>query len=212
MHVRLESDLYCCCWEDCNRRGKGFNARYKLLIHLRSHTGEKPYHCTEAGCRRKFSRLENLKIHVRTHTGEKPYSCEFPGCEKRYSNSSDRFKHMRTHIEDKPYGCRYPGCGKKYTDPSSLRKHIKSHEKFQSNISWRTMKAEVSNLQSGTTWLFGSSEDNLLEGNSERESERLRIQQSEAALRQAEEDLQLVWSRVVGVHSRTDNSSFDCVY
>lgn len=95
-----------------------------MLVHVRTHTKEKPHHCNE--CYKSFSRAENLKIHIRSHSGEKPYVCPVAGCSKAYSNSSDRFKHTRTHSTEKPYFCKYPDCNKRYTDPSSLRKHVKT--------------------------------------------------------------------------------------
>ncbi|XP_018600885.2 zinc finger protein GLIS2-like [Scleropages formosus] len=135
-HVKPEKNSgYCCHWEGCARKGRGFNARYKMLIHIRTHTNEKPHRCPTCG--KSFSRLENLKIHNRSHTGEKPYICPYEGCNKRYSNSSDRFKHTRTHYVDKPYYCKMAGCLKRYTDPSSLRKHIKAHGHFVAQESVR---------------------------------------------------------------------------
>ncbi|NXE38508.1 GLIS3 protein, partial [Ptilorrhoa leucosticta] len=128
IHIdQRKGEDFTCFWAGCPRRFKPFNARYKLLIHMRVHSGEKPNKCTFEGCKKAFSRLENLKIHLRSHTGEKPYVCQHPGCQKAFSNSSDRAKHQRTHLDTKPYACQIPGCSKRYTDPSSLRKHVKAH-------------------------------------------------------------------------------------
>ncbi|KAK1176001.1 zinc finger protein GLIS3 [Acipenser oxyrinchus oxyrinchus] len=128
VHIdQRKGEDFTCFWAGCPRRYKSFNARYKLLIHMRVHSGEKPNNCTFEGCKKAFSRLENLKIHLRSHTGEKPYLCQHLGCQKAFSNSSDRAKHQRTHLDTKPYACQIPGCAKRYTDPSSLRKHVKAH-------------------------------------------------------------------------------------
>ncbi|EDV94691.1 GH18235 [Drosophila grimshawi] len=96
--VRKGED-FSCFWLDCPRRYKPFNARYKLLIHMRVHSGEKPNKCPFPECNKAFSRLENLKIHQRSHTGERPYGCQYKGCLKAFSNSSDRAKHQRTHYD-----------------------------------------------------------------------------------------------------------------
>ncbi|KAF3834903.1 hypothetical protein F7725_027461 [Dissostichus mawsoni] len=128
VHIdQRKGEDFTCFWASCIRRYKPFNARYKLLIHMRVHSGEKPNKCMFESCNKAFSRLENLKIHLRSHTGEKPYLCQHPGCQKAFSNSSDRAKHQRTHLDTKPYACQIPGCTKRYTDPSSLRKHVKIH-------------------------------------------------------------------------------------
>ena len=135
-HISLEhvggtdgSAAHVCLWRDCHREGKPFKAKYKLINHIRVHTGEKPFPCPFANCGKTFARSENLKIHKRTHTGEKPFVCEYPGCNRRFANSSDRKKHSHVHTADKPYLCRVPTCGKSYTHPSSLRKHLKMHLK-----------------------------------------------------------------------------------
>ncbi|XP_068098515.1 zinc finger protein GLIS1 [Hyperolius riggenbachi] len=149
---------FTCFWAGCARRFKPFNARYKLLIHMRVHSGEKPNKCMFEGCNKAFSRLENLKIHLRSHTGERPYLCQHPGCQKAFSNSSDRAKHQRTHQDTKPYACQIPGCCKRYTDPSSLRKHVKAHtvkeqqgrSKVQHSLDGKWAKAVTQEILNGT--------------------------------------------------------------
>ncbi|KAJ8015704.1 hypothetical protein DPEC_G00028890 [Dallia pectoralis] len=127
-----EHSEYVCHWENCPRDRKSFKAKYKLVNHVRVHTGEKPFPCPFHGCEKVFARSENLKIHKRTHTGEKPFKCEFEGCNRRFANSSDRKKHSHVHSSDKPYMCKVRGCDKCYTHPSSLRKHMKLHCKAYS--------------------------------------------------------------------------------
>ncbi|CAD7006397.1 unnamed protein product [Ceratitis capitata] len=45
-----------------------------LLVHRRSHMGEKNYKCDY--CDKRFMRNIDRKVHHRTHTGEKPFKCE----------------------------------------------------------------------------------------------------------------------------------------
>jgi uncharacterized Zn-finger protein len=64
-----EQSAHTCLWLDCPRHGRAFKAKYKLVNHIRVHTGEKPFACPFARCGKVFARSENLKIHKRTHTG-----------------------------------------------------------------------------------------------------------------------------------------------
>ena len=64
-----ECTTHTCFWKSCSRNGRPFKAKYKLVNHIRVHTGEKPFPCPFQGCGKVFARSENLKIHKRTHTG-----------------------------------------------------------------------------------------------------------------------------------------------
>ncbi|XP_066911441.1 zinc finger protein ZIC 4-like isoform X2 [Clytia hemisphaerica] len=140
--TRLDNNEYVCYWQNCSRNLLPFKAKYKLVNHIRVHTGEKPFPCPFPGCGKLFARSENLKIHKRTHTGkrtgEKPFPCEYSGCDRRFANSSDRKKHMHVHTSDKqPHNCRttQPSngnqsnvnkiCSKPYSHSNVTRKHTK---------------------------------------------------------------------------------------
>uniref|UniRef100_A0A452IHG9 C2H2-type domain-containing protein n=1 Tax=Gopherus agassizii TaxID=38772 RepID=A0A452IHG9_9SAUR len=74
VHIdQRKGEDFTCFWAGCPRRYKPFNARYKLLIHMRVHSGEKPNKCT------------------------KPYACQIPGCTKRYTDPSSLRKHVKAH-------------------------------------------------------------------------------------------------------------------
>ncbi|KAI9632807.1 uncharacterized protein MKK02DRAFT_15141, partial [Dioszegia hungarica] len=164
VHVGRGKESYACLWGDGDRiagsteiatTGRVFRSRQKVLRHLQSHTGYRPYVCTvcdqafsEAaplaahlrrhneekpfvcgyeGCGRGFAISSSLTIHMRTHNGEKPFIC--PHCHKGFVEASNLTKHIRTHTGEKPFACPHPGCGKRFPRPDQLKRHVGIHEK-----------------------------------------------------------------------------------
>jgi KRAB domain-containing zinc finger protein len=57
----------------------------------------RPFKCDTCGsC---FLRASTLKIHIRRHTGERPYKCLFDGCGKAFSESGNLKTHMKIHVQ-----------------------------------------------------------------------------------------------------------------
>ncbi|KAK6365060.1 hypothetical protein LTS17_011538 [Exophiala oligosperma] len=48
-------------------------------------------------CSKPFSRPSSLKIHTHSHTGEKPYTCTYAGCGKSFSVRSNMKRHEKGH-------------------------------------------------------------------------------------------------------------------
>lgn len=59
----------------CSYCGRSFSNSSNLTVHIRRHTGERPFSCEF--CDAKFPRSSDLQCHRRTHTGEKTCELDF---------------------------------------------------------------------------------------------------------------------------------------
>lgn len=98
-----------------------------LTTHLRTHTGEKPLKCPYPDCYYRSASHSNLKVHIRTHTGEKAFHCTFPNCAFASSTSSELKRHMQSHVEEKAFRCDVKGCSFSCISLNELKKHKKHH-------------------------------------------------------------------------------------
>ena len=76
----------------CAVCGKHFSRSWLLKGHMRTHTGERPYHCPHVGCERAFADKSNLRSHLLIHNANgKHYVCT--RCNRAFAQKRYLHKH-----------------------------------------------------------------------------------------------------------------------
>ncbi len=107
----------------CSVCRKAFRTSAQRDVHLRIHTGERPFSCEE--CEKAFRSTQSLAAHRLIHKEDRPYRCE--QCGRGFRQSSNLASHRLIHTGVRPHKCGL--CGKGFIKSSDLRRHSKVHLK-----------------------------------------------------------------------------------
>ena len=93
----------------------------QLIIHKRSHTGEKLFKCDV--CQKNYASKASLYLHKKNlHTNKKIYKCT--QCTKHFKTYPQLYRHKKSH-EAKTFKCEF--CSKEMASKYNLSNHIKLH-------------------------------------------------------------------------------------
>lgn len=110
-HLQTHQELS----KTCSFCGKTFQSILAQELHVRLHTGEKPYGCDVCG--KKFSRKGNLKSHVRIHTANRPFICK--QCSRSFCHMTSLEQHMQQHHSDND-----SVCSQRFRKRRNLQQHL----------------------------------------------------------------------------------------
>ena len=93
-----------------------FNQQQALTVHMRTHSGERPYPCTVCG--KSFSAAATYRKHKFSHQSTTPYQCD--QCGKYFTTNTKLKRHSSTH-KKKLHICDY--CKGKFRNEIHFKNH-----------------------------------------------------------------------------------------
>lgn len=106
----------------CHLCGELFHIKERFDVHLRRHSGQRPFICDFPNCGKSFLSMGQRNHHKQIH-GD-PVSCEV--CGNLYANARVLQKHAKLH-KAYAFKCEFEGCGKQFVEKTVFKEHVKMH-------------------------------------------------------------------------------------
>lgn len=125
---------------------KKFKRSRDVEVHMRSHTGQKPFYCNVPDCKESFSTKNGLVQHMTKHTQNRPFKCE--QCNKTFKCNRNLKDHGKVHDSNRIiFSCDREDCSATFRSKSSFNAHMKRHlgltKMFSCNICGKGFERDI---------------------------------------------------------------------